>query len=382
MANHPCIIIPGIQGTGLENVYALPPATTWSTLDASVLPPDFDSLALESTGEVDDAEAVVNRATQLLGIAYGQFVQSLRGHGALAYVFPYDWRHSMVRTARRLVDYVVALQKKTLKSLAPANWDRAFDFACHSMGGLILRQFVATWKSTMPGTPLPINRVVFIGTPHLGSLDAVEAMIRGETVLFGGQKQLRKLARTFPGVYELLPRMPNVVVNAQGAPLDIFDVHNWQGNVTPDPNDPEDFDVEQTHLTAARGVLNALPDVTAAEFGLTGRVLVIYGFKPQSTLRTVSVDPQKDYWYDFDHAAKGDGDDVVPVESAVLRGVPSFEVRAEDVSFFNLKSHLVHLHVLLPSLDEVSSVTTRFFSGITDPAQLLPKGTDPSRYHP
>ena len=57
----------------------------------------------------------------------------------------------------------------------------------------------------MPGTPLPVNRVVFIATPHLGSVDAVESMIRGETVLFGGQKELRKLARTFPGVYELLP---------------------------------------------------------------------------------------------------------------------------------------------------------------------------------
>ena len=29
--DHPCIVIPGIKGTGLENIYALPPATTWST---------------------------------------------------------------------------------------------------------------------------------------------------------------------------------------------------------------------------------------------------------------------------------------------------------------------------------------------------------------
>jgi hypothetical protein len=25
------------------------------------------------------------------------------------------------------------------KSLAPANWDKAFDFACHGMGGLVFR---------------------------------------------------------------------------------------------------------------------------------------------------------------------------------------------------------------------------------------------------
>ena len=227
------------------------------------------------------------------------------------------------------MNYVLALQKKNLKSLAPANWDKAFDFACHSMGGLVFRQFVAAWRSAMPGAPLPVNRVVFIATPHLGSVDAVESMIRGETVLFGGQKELRKLARTFPGVYELLPNpgLLNTVVNQNGVPLDIFDIQNWQSTVTPDPDDPEDFDVEQAHLTAARGVLNALPDVSMPEFGLAGRILVIYGIKTNSTLRTVTVDQQNDNWYDFDHAVMGDGDQVVPVESALLPGVPSLEVR-------------------------------------------------------
>jgi|SRR5208337_2435246 len=381
--DHPCIVIPGIQGTGLENIYELPPATTWSTWEAGVVVPDFDSLALETNGEVDEAEIVVNRATQLLGVAYDSFVQSLRGRDVPVYLFPYDWRYSMVRSAKKLVNYVLALQKKNLKSLAPANRDKAFDFACHSMGGLVFRQFVAAWSSAMPGTPPPVNRVVFIATPHLGSVDAVESMIRGETVLFGGQKELRKLARTFPAVYELLPGpgLQNTVVNQNGIPLDIFDIQNWQSTVTPDPNDPEDFNVEQAHLTAARGVLNALPDVSMPEFGLAGRILVIYGIKPSSTLRTVTVDQQNDNWYDFDHAVMGDGDQVVPVESALLPGVPSMEIRGEDVSVFNLKSHALPLHALLPSLDEVSSVTSRFFSGVTG-AGLLPAGTDPARFHP
>jgi hypothetical protein len=114
--------------------------------------------------------------------------------------------------------------------------------------------------------------VVFIATPHLGSVDAVESMIRGETVLFGGQKEMRKLARTFPGVYELLPNpsLQNTIVNQGGVPLDIFDINNWQSSVTPDPSDSKDFDVEQAHLTAARVILNALPDVSKPEFGLTG----------------------------------------------------------------------------------------------------------------
>ncbi len=139
--------------------------------------------------------------------------------------------------------------------------------------------------------------------------------------------------------------------------------------------------MEQTHLTAARGVLNALPDVSKSEFGLAGRILVIYGIRPNSTLRTVTVDQQNNNWYDFDHAKMGDGDQVVPVESALLPGVPSVEVRGEDISVFNLKSHVLSLHALLPSLDEVSSITSRFFTGVTG-AALLPIGTDRTRFHP
>lgn len=44
----------------------------------NVMAPDFDSLAMESSGEVDDAENVVNRTSQLLGVAYESFVKSLR----------------------------------------------------------------------------------------------------------------------------------------------------------------------------------------------------------------------------------------------------------------------------------------------------------------
>jgi hypothetical protein len=303
-------------------------------------------------------------------------------------LFPYDWRYSNVRSANKLVNYVRTLQQKKLKSAQPAQWDKAFDFACHSMGGLVFRLFVGAWRSAFPSEPLPINRVVFIATPHLGSLDAVESMIRGETSLFGGRKELRKLARTFPGVYELLPNpaLPNTVIK-NGAPLDIFDVNNWQETATPDPTDPEDFDVEQRHLTAARGVVTGMPDVTQPEYGLAGRILVIYGSKPNSTLRTVKVLPEFngiENWYDFDDAEKpenqSDGDEVVPVESATLVGVPALEIQKADVSVFNVKSHMFSLHALLPSLDEVSSATSRFFSGKMG-IELLPKGTDPSRFH-
>jgi hypothetical protein len=385
--NHPCIVIPGIKGTGLQNIYALPPTTTWSTWEGAeqgLGDPHIQNLLLSASGELDLSETVVNEPLQLLRIAYQSFVQGLRGRSKLpVYLFPYDWRYSSARSAKLLVDFVRLLQQKTLTSGAGSRWDRSFDFACHSMGGLVFRQFLAAWQAAFPDTALPVNRVVFIATPHLGSLDAVEAMIRGETSLFQGRKELRKLARTCPGVYELLPnpRLPNTVLK-DGTPLDIFDVHNWQATVTPDQNDPNDQNVEQTRLDAAKEFIVNLPDATDAKYRLSGRIFVIYGNKRGSTLRTVTVLGQQNdtkNWYDFDHAGKGDGDEVVPIESATLPGVPAFEIHAGDVSVFNLKSHILSLHALLPSLDEVASATSRFFSGSTGP-DLLPRGTDPASF--
>ncbi len=66
--NHPCIVILGIKETGLENIYALPPATTWSTWEAGVVVPDFDSLALDSGAEVDQGKELLADVPDLLDI--------------------------------------------------------------------------------------------------------------------------------------------------------------------------------------------------------------------------------------------------------------------------------------------------------------------------
>jgi hypothetical protein len=140
-----------------------------------------------------------------------------------------------VLNARRLVRFVQRLRRKPMDSIQ--GWDGTFDFAVHSMGGLILRAFFNEWSQAGVGS-LPVGQVVFIATPHLGSLDAVEALISGEAVLPGGRKELRKLLRTFSSAYELLPRFANAVVAGSTA-LDVFDENNWQKNVTQVAQGPE-----------------------------------------------------------------------------------------------------------------------------------------------
>lgn len=200
--------------------------------------------------------------------------------------------------------------------------------------------------------------------------------------IFGGRKELRELARTFPSVYELLPRFPNAVIQNR-TELDIFDEHNWQTNTTSAVPDRDGFNVRQQHLTAAKNVLSNLPlptDKIAAD-----NLLIVYGAKPDSTLRTVQVGSDADKWYDFDHAVRDFGDDVVPVESARLAGVASVELRPEDISYIRHPIERTYanadMHAFLPALDEVATIVFQFLRG-TRGVKLLPLGIPAPRFHP
>ncbi|HXW83027.1 MAG TPA: hypothetical protein VEJ86_01345 [Candidatus Binataceae bacterium] len=373
----PCVVIPGIQGSTLQNFYPIDPVTTWSLpviAESKLVALDFASLALADDGRSDRLATVLMRPSQLIDIAYATLANGLQGrNGVPSYLFAYDWRYSIADSAVELVHFVERLQLK-----AQPGPNSHFDFVCHSMGGLVFRAFLNAWNRLKSGASLPVGKVAFIATPHLGALDAAETLISGESPLFGGQKEMRKLARTFPAVYELLPLYNNGVMKVEknGVELDLFKESNWQLNTTPNPPDPHGFDVQQVHLDAAQRVLRALPKSTDAQFGIApSDQLVVYGAKPNSTLQIVEVQNDTNQWYDFDHAVRGTGDDVVLAGSAKLPGVTAVEIRADDIGYVThpILRSLANsdLHAFLPAMDEVQTIVASFFAGATGTA-LLP----------
>ena len=385
-AIRPCIVIPGIEGSALQNAYPIAPATTWSAFTIAAekfTPPDFKTLALDDDAVADRDEYVVSRPSQLLEIAYAPLVQALQGRlDVPAYLFPYDWRYSIVQSAKALVQFVKRLKLKQMPSLP--RWDGRFDFAVHSMGGLVLRAFLAEWRASEgAGALLPVGQIVFVATPHYGSIDAVVGLISGEATWFGGRKELRKLARTFPSVYELLPQFRGAIVRGV-QDLDIFQVANWQKNTVDPDAGRSGFDVEQRHLSDARAVLVSLPLPLAAGVRPDDQ-LIIFGNKPAAVPVQVHVGAAPDNWYDFDNALKGPGDDVVPVVSARLDGIAAIELTPDDVSYFfhpiQRGMAMLDMHAFLPALDEVGTIVGRFFQGDRGVA-LLPRGLPPSRFHP
>jgi pimeloyl-ACP methyl ester carboxylesterase len=376
----PAIIIPGIQGSMLQNFYPLEPATTWSTLtiaESKVAALDFNLLALANDGLADRNPRVLSRPAQLLDIAYAKLASGLQGRSDVpAYLFAYDWRYSIVNSAAELVRFVERLLLKP----SAREWGGRFDFVCHSMGGLVFRQFLKAWGEAQDQAPLPVGRVAFIATPHKGSLDAVETLISGESPLLGGQKEMRKLARTFPAVYELLPLFRNGVMSIEknGIELDPFDEKSWQDNTRSDFRDcdPHGFSVEKLHLDSAKAVLSNLPKVDDPKFGLNSEdFMVVYGVKQNSTKVSIKVADDAQQWYDFDGAEKGAGDSIVPVGSAVLPGVTAVKILDTDLSYFlhPIQRAMIEndLHAFLPALDEVQTIVASFFEGL-EGKDLLP----------
>lgn len=378
---NPTIVIPGIKGSSLENFYSIEPNATWSEVDAArtlLLGPDLDDLALDPSATFDASARVVTRPNGLLPIAYAPLVKALRKKRALpVYVFPYDWRYSVFAAGERLKEFVALVRKKNEKA---NGWSGKIDFVCHSMGGLVFRSFLG--ERTPVQNKVDVGRVVFLAVPHRGSLDAVEAMIRGETSLFAGRKEMRKLARTFPGVYELLPRFEKALVDDGGNELSAFDIDHWQQNVTPhgpDKAEKNGFDVEKEHLLEADAVLSNLKDPLAAGLSAT-EVLTVYGVKKRSTLERVVVGPPPERRYDFKAKDKGDGDGIVPACSALLAGIPAIKLTEEDVSYWTETTAALNMHAFIGSLDETQTIVSRFLAGWNSAKDLLPRGMDAAQY--
>lgn len=366
---NPIVFVPGIKGSGLENLYPMEPTTTWSGWKA-VTGASLRSLMLSASGEADESDDVLTRPTQGLPVAYAKLIEGLRGRlEAPVYVFPYDWRLSSATNGRRLVGFVEHLRKKPMKTVP--GWkdgERLVNVLCHSMGGLVARAALAEWGHARQTRP-PVDNLVFVATPHLGSLDAVKAIIVGDTPVLDFRKELRKLARALPSVYELLPRFDAAVVERGGErrPLDPFALKHWQSNVTTPTDGLQD--VTQERLTAARTFLEGLPWPTSAPCAVRGKVLSVYGLKEGSTLVQVPVDmkhqdPKR--LYRFDEGTQGDGDEVVPVRSALPPGLaaPAVAIPFTSAGIWpsELPARLVSFHAFICALDETQSVISRFLT--------------------
>jgi pimeloyl-ACP methyl ester carboxylesterase len=134
---------------------------------------------------------------------YNGLLQAARryvAHADAVREFPYDWRLSVEHNARELArvadDHLTAWRAHPTGSR-----DARLVLVAHSMGGLVARYF-----TNVLGGDRDVRAVVTLGTPFYGSAKAAVLLSTGRGApLPLPRRRLRLLARTLPGLYDLLP---------------------------------------------------------------------------------------------------------------------------------------------------------------------------------
>ena len=218
----PTILVPGITGTTLLDSNTLAFDTIWSGVQKHF--ETISDLELQSDPTYGYSELALIERGNVERLAYGEIVGQLkRKVNPSVFIFGYDWRLSNRTNGERLRKYVDHLRAKL-------GVDQ-FNFVTHSMGGIVLSCYLQQIQPDFSS----IDRIVFTACPFRGSVDAIAGMVRGE----GGSRfpflndrdEFRKIARTFPSVYELAPVYKGAWVRADGEDFDLYDPDHWQSNV-------------------------------------------------------------------------------------------------------------------------------------------------------
>ncbi|WP_327362965.1 MULTISPECIES: lipase/acyltransferase domain-containing protein [unclassified Streptomyces] len=115
--------------------------------------------------------------------------------------FPYDWRLSCRFNAERLKGRI-DLELERWRASAPERREARVVFLCHSLGGLVARHYV----ERLGGHEIT-RRLITLGTPHQGSVEALAGLVDGSRA---AGPDLGAFARSLPSLHQLAPDYPCV----------------------------------------------------------------------------------------------------------------------------------------------------------------------------
>ena len=117
--------------------------------------------------------------------------------GENLFCFTYDWRKDNTYNAALLSEFIDSVISWTGKDKV--------NLVAHSMGGIVAKTFIKLFDKSR------IEKLVFIGTPHLGAPEVLTVMLTGK--LFEWLNNIftnyfiRELGRNLPSCYQLIPTL-------------------------------------------------------------------------------------------------------------------------------------------------------------------------------
>lgn len=234
---NPVIVVPGITASRLRDEYPVSPDIVWRVLKSdhrrvSLHPDDLRYELIEPARVRPDG---------VFTVAYEHLIEELRynlsdsEHEPVpVYPFAYDWRQPLETTEAQLAKFIQEVIDRTrlLRHYHRAGYpdDPRVDLVGHSMGGLIIAGYLAD-----AGPDAPVGKVVTLGSPFRGSLEAPLKITTG-TADLGEQtppaSREREAARLTPALYYLLPSFDTAVsTETDDLPDSLFEVGAWQESI-------------------------------------------------------------------------------------------------------------------------------------------------------
>jgi pSer/pThr/pTyr-binding forkhead associated (FHA) protein len=126
--------------------------------------------------------------------------------------FPYDWRQDVRISARQLGELVESLPR-----------NQPLVIIGHSLGTMVSRYYIERL-----GGKHRVERVILMGGPHRGAVQALTSLLNAPDLLpFGIMgERLRKVSMSFPSAYQILPVYP-LTVDASGTQINFLENESW-----------------------------------------------------------------------------------------------------------------------------------------------------------
>lgn len=390
----PIIFIPGIEATNLVNANSFGFDSVWNAFDTlgTSLQTKFMGPYLEDSLQEDPLydvkiESIIERES-IARLPYEKSILKLYNNlnpgkkvTTPIYLFGYDWRLSNMENGRRLGIYIDYLKRKL-----SSNMLEGFHFITHSMGALVLNSYLDLQTSYDH-----IQKIIFCAPPFLGSPYALIHMIKGDggfksflNNIFGRNEDIRKVVRTFPSIYELLPFYTNAVTYDDGVELDFMKKDCWQPNIYDGIKSL--FDNRLNNLQHFRnrqgaGYLSSLP------LQLRQRMVVLAGIN-DATLIYLKAE-KKDNLILLDRIKKADleeqandpgimgGDGTVPAISSTCYKDSIRTIAIQKESFLEELGNNIDFHGFFIRDSRVQNIIERFLKSSsnaaeTDGEKLLP----------
>ncbi len=195
--------------TGLRDAVIVLPGIMGSTLAANGRTIWVDALRLARGGLADLVDDSAVEVTAVgLSRSYVPLITTLSRHWDV-HVFPFDWRADIFESAHRL-DALV----ERVRTDHP---NRGINFVAHSMGGLVVRAFVAghrqRWDELAGISDAASGRLVMLGTPNRGSYSIPMTLLGCDLAVRGlaaidrknSQDEVGAIVAGFAGLYQMLP---------------------------------------------------------------------------------------------------------------------------------------------------------------------------------